>query len=178
MLYIAGAFPLIVVREVAFALSVCFRFLYFWYYSNTPPRTRPVVRSEKGPIVSPKSGEEYNSAAWARWGLAGQIFRFALLALCIAVGALQIVWRLESKGVSIAYEMDTGMEIALSGIFLIKILFNCAVSPVTPRRKNYQEASAIIIAICIGAAVASGNLVLGNVLVVVACRTCVTDPSF
>jgi hypothetical protein len=134
-----GPSGLINTREVFLALAVAFRYLYFWTFVARRPRGEGRITT-----VTPARSEQKqpHSAAWTRWGTAGMVLQYLLLADIMGMLSLQLVWRLipaySRKGA--AYSSAFALEIASSVVFLCKQVVNVAFCPVMPRvgvMKNY-----------------------------------------
>lgn len=121
---------LVVLRELSYSISFGLRFLFFWAFVQEPPRGElPFVSmtdTRRPNFISLDSDEIIHSGNWARFRLAGLLVKFALLALVIAVIVLQTLWRLvdDLEHFGPVYYTDTGIQIGLSGVFILKILYN------------------------------------------------------
>lgn len=152
---------LIVVREILFAISVGLRFFFFWLFVAEPPRGEIVEPTPFDPIASLYSKARH-SGAWGRWGIIGIILKWALLAVTIVIGVLQIIWRIvpSDNRLGPVYGAEAAMEIVSSALFVVKLLLNTLITPVTPRSKAFQMYAAVIFALLINLGLGIGNVVV------------------
>jgi hypothetical protein len=152
---------LIVVREILFAISVGLRFFFFWLFVAEPPRGEIVEPTPFDPIASLYSKARH-SGAWGRWGIIGIILKWALLAVTIVIGVLQIIWRIvpSDNKLGPVYGAEAAMEIVSSALFVVKLLLNTLITPVTPRSKAFQMYAAVIFALLINLGLGIGNVVV------------------
>ena len=116
--------------EVLLALSVGFRFLFYWSYVAEPSRRDLSAAVTQGvwkiyfpafePIQEPRSG------SWVRWGLPGKLAAAGLLVAIVIVTGLQIVWRVvpQFRQYSNVYATDAVLELLVSFLILLKLLSN------------------------------------------------------
>lgn len=119
-------------REVFFAVSFGFQFIFYWAFVSQPPiGERPVSRGVR------------HSGSWERFGATGIITRYLSLAASLAVPLLQILYRnvnsFDMKGV--LYDIAGGVQIALSMLFFLKLLHGvCVWAPRTSNILSKQKA--------------------------------------
>jgi hypothetical protein len=118
--------PLITTREIAYAFSNSLRFIFFWIFVAQPP---------KAERDTPNARAGTHSGNWDVWGFVGLGLRWLTLSLSLAVFALQVVWRLDSRANEFtnAYSADSAIEVILSAILVLKILLNCSHCTVTSK---------------------------------------------
>lgn len=118
--------PLIKAREIGYAFSNSLRFVFFWIFVAEPP---------KAERDTPNARAGVHSGNWDTLGLAGLGLRWLTLCLCLAIFALQVVWRLESGADQFtnAYAADSAIQVILSTILALKILLNCSFCTVTSK---------------------------------------------
>jgi hypothetical protein len=150
-----------------YAVSVGLRFFFFWLFVAEPPRGETVEPKPFDPIANLFTREKH-SGAWGRWGIPGLILKWALLALTLTIGVLQIVWRvvLMDNRLGPVYGAEAAMEIVSSALFVVKLLLNISITPVTPRSKTLRTYAAIIFALLINFILGIGNLVVCEYLCV------------
>ena len=88
--------PLIIAREVLFAVSASVRSLFFWVYVSHPPQGEPPplpVRENQGKnfLLLGSNTQSTHSGTWARWGIFGSTLKWVLFAASVAAGVLQIL---------------------------------------------------------------------------------------
>ncbi|KIJ68305.1 hypothetical protein HYDPIDRAFT_24600 [Hydnomerulius pinastri MD-312] len=158
--------PLIEAREVLFALSIGFRYLFYWSYVAEPPRkVLPATPAPEGNgmnFLILESSDELHSGSWIRWGLPGKLLRIGLLAAITAITALQIVWRTvpQFHRYSNIYATDTAIQLLSSVLLLLKLLLN-TITPNTPDSTlthSLGECVAPISALLINISLGVGNL--------------------
>lgn len=121
---------LIVLRELSHSLSFGLRFLFFWAFVAEPPRGElpfvSVTDTRRPNFISLDSDEIIHSGSWVRWRLAGVLIKWLLLILVIAITTLQIIWRLVTAldDFGPVYFTDAGIQIGLSSVFILKLLYN------------------------------------------------------
>jgi len=154
---------LIAAREIFYATSVGLRFLFFWLFVAEPPRGEIVKPTPFDPIAN-LFVREMHSGAWGRWGIPGLILKWALLAVTFAVGVLQIIWRVvpSANRFGPVYGADAAMEIVISALFVLKLLLNTLITPITPRSKTLRSYTTMIIALVINLSLGVGNIALFN----------------
>ncbi|KAL0575979.1 hypothetical protein V5O48_005979 [Marasmius crinis-equi] len=146
-------------REVGFAISVGFRYLFFWKFVAERPRGEPPPPNLVNPAVyNPR--EHAHSASWKRWGVIGFLLRWALLAATLSLPILQILWRITFRINGPVYVVESTIEIIVSALFALKILLNVFLSPALPRWKPLISYLVPFIALMFNLAVAIGSLIM------------------
>ncbi|KAJ7361482.1 hypothetical protein DFH08DRAFT_375645 [Mycena albidolilacea] len=145
---------LINTREVGLGLSFFFRFLYLWEFVAQRPRYEPRQRTDIDPFSDEKS---YHSASWERWGALGFVLKYALLGSVISIPILQIVWRI-ATGYSAVYVADSTIQIAVSALFIAKLMLNLFLSTVGPWWRPFLPYLVPIIALMVSTGIGAGNL--------------------
>jgi hypothetical protein len=152
---------LIITREIGHALSFGFRFIFFWTFVARRPRGEPP------PIPPEDRDKEYNprehshSASWQRWGILGITLKWVLLVASISIPILQIVWR-DVPGLNQfggVYTAEATLEIVVSALFILKLLLNVSLSPLTPRWRSLRSYAAPLLALLISSGLGIGNLI-------------------
>lgn len=117
---------LINTREIGYAFSNSLRFLFFWIFVAEPP---------KAERDTPNARAGIHSGNWDAWGFVGLGLRWSTLCLSLAVFALQVVWRLDSRvnEFTDAYSAESAIEVILSAILALKILLNCSHCTITSK---------------------------------------------
>lgn len=155
---------LISLREVGFALSVTLRYLFFWSFIKEPPRGElpllPLPDNRRPNFISLESDSTIHSGSWKKWSALGVILNWGLLLGTVAILVLQILWRLVTPFMNggAVYLTESGLEIILSATFVLKLLANAYLSPLTPRWKTVRDYSPAIVALMINAGVGAGNI--------------------
>jgi hypothetical protein len=139
---------------VGLGLSFFFRFLYLWEFVAQRPRYEPRQRTDIDPFSDEKS---YHSASWERWGALGFVLKYALLGSVISIPILQIVWRI-ATGYSAVYVADSTIQIAVSALFIAKLMLNLFLSTVGPWWRPFLPYLVPIIALMISTGIGAGNL--------------------
>lgn len=150
----AAVTGLINTREVGFALSVGFRFLFFWTFVAERPRGEPPP-----PPVQDSKGQSYpsgHSADWGKWGFLGFALKWSLLALTISIPIIQIIWRIAQRRFDVIYMVESTIEIVVSALFILKIMLNLFLTWWRPLRFYLAP----LVALLINLGVAVGNLIL------------------
>ncbi|KAF7347617.1 hypothetical protein MVEN_01518600 [Mycena venus] len=149
---------LIDTREVGLALSFGFRYLYLWEFVAQRPRYEPRPRTQVDPLFSEKY---YHSASWERWGALGFVLKYALLGSVISIPILQIIWRIaEGTGFSTVYIAESTVQIAVSVLFIAKLMLNLFLSTVAPWWRPFIPYLVPIMALMISTGIGTGNLLL------------------
>ncbi|KAF8605035.1 hypothetical protein BDV93DRAFT_521918 [Ceratobasidium sp. AG-I] len=157
-------FPLRIARELGYAVSFGMRFFFFWRFVAMPPRGEIAIlptpgRSNRSSYVM---DEEFHSGSWGRWGITGVMAKYTLLMGTIAVGVTQSIWRLGfSFGLvrfTSVYRADAILQIVMSGLFILKLVGNSYLSPLTPRWRTFRDYIPVATAMSIGLGIAIGNL--------------------
>lgn len=121
---------LIVLRDLSHSFSFGLRFVFFWAFVSEPPRGElPFVSmtdNRRPNFISLDSEEIIHSGNWARFRVLGVLVKWLLLAVIIGVVTLQILWRLVTAldDFGPVYFTDAGLQIGLSAVFMLKILYN------------------------------------------------------
>lgn len=149
--------PRTIFRDILFSLSVGIRFLFFWTYVATRPRTEPSTQIQQSTSILFARHEGYHSAAWSRWAIPGMILKWGLLSMSVLILALQIVWRIKGNGGPI-YFAEATTEIVASVLFILKLLMNTWLSTVTPVMTTLRHYAAAIIVLMLGIGIAIGNI--------------------
>jgi len=151
---------LIAAREILFAVSVGLRFFFFWIFVAEPPRGETVQAAPHDPIAKLLT-EQKHSGAWGSWGITGIFLKWVLLAICFTIGVLQIIWRVvpSDNQLGPVYGAETAMEIIASALFVIKLLLNTVITPVTPRSKTFRRYTAMFFALLINLGLGIGNVI-------------------
>jgi len=145
-------------REVGFALSFGFRYLFLWKFVAQRPPGEP--RSPQSPpdsqgIVPEDSS---HSSSWERWGVLGVLLKWGLLASVISIPILQIVWRIATRFGPV-YIAESTVEIVVSALFIIKLLLNVFLSLISPRWRPLRSYLFPIIALLLSLSVGAGNVI-------------------
>lgn len=119
--------PLIKSREIGYAFSNSLRFIFFWIFVAEPPKAERDTSNARAGV---------HSGNWGAWGFVGLALRWLTLSLSLAVFALQVVWRLDSKvdEFTNAYSAESAIQVILSAILALKILLNCSHCTITSKR--------------------------------------------
>lgn len=119
--------PLIKAREIGYAFSNSLRFIFFWIFVAEPPKAERDTPSARAGV---------HSGNWNVWSFLGFGLRWITLCLSLAVFALQVAWRLDSRvnEFTNAYSAESAIEVILSAILALKILLNCSHCTVASKR--------------------------------------------
>lgn len=146
---------LIRAREVFLALSFGLRFGFFWLFVAQPP----IGEQDCQPGL-------LHSGSWERWGMIGLLLKWTLAPLCVAIGILQILFRLVSSlnGFGPVYEVENTVEIVTSACFMLKLMLNGYLTVVTapPGRWRWKPCVAyipVLVALGMNAAIGAGNMI-------------------
>ncbi|PBK98737.1 hypothetical protein ARMGADRAFT_1060375 [Armillaria gallica] len=151
-------------RELSLALSVGFRFMFFWMLVAERPRGEPpLTLQDREAAYDPRY--HAHSASWQRWGYLGFILKWGLLALTVVIPIMQIVWRIFQRHYGVAYTVESTIEITLSSFFILKLFFNAILSPVShslvsPWWLRFLSYLGPIVALLIGLGIGIGQLVI------------------
>jgi hypothetical protein len=160
---LAASLPGIRAREILLALSIGFRFLFYWSYVAEPPRKYLSAAPFKFRIKS-ESTHEPHSASWTRWGWPGKFLGVSLLAAIVIITALQIVWRVDHQfhQYSSVYATDAALELLVSFLFLLKLLLNTVTvdSPDNMPVHTFKECLAPICGLLVNITIGVGGLLL------------------
>ena len=163
-LNISSVMVFIIFRDLGHSLSFGFRFLFFWAFVSEPPRGElpfvPVPDNRRPNFISLDSEEVLHSGNCGRYKLLGLLTKWLLLLLVIAVAVLQALWRLVNafRMIGPVYITESGIEIGLSAVFIVKIIANTLMSPLRPRWHTFRDYSPVILSLLIGMGIAIGNL--------------------
>lgn len=148
---------LINTREVSLALSVGFRFMFFWTFVAQRPRGEPPPILGKAEYIPRYHA---HSASWQRWGYLGFILKWGLLALTVAIPIMQIIWRIVERQVGLLYTVESTIELVASSLFILKLFLNVFLSPLDPWWLWVLSYLGPIVALLISLGIAIGQLVL------------------
>ncbi|KAK0478529.1 hypothetical protein IW261DRAFT_1483904 [Armillaria novae-zelandiae] len=148
---------LINTREVSLALSVGFRFMFFWTFVAERPRGEPPPILGKAEYVPRYHA---HSASWQRWGYLGFILKWGLLALTVAIPIMQIIWRIVQRQVGLIYTVESTIEVVASSLFILKLFLNVFLSPLNPWWLWVISYLGPIVALFISLGIGIGQLVL------------------
>jgi hypothetical protein len=152
-------------REVTLALSITFRYMFFWHFVAVRPRGDPIHpnpgddQNDTGTISTVEG--EIHRGSWSRWGSIGKYMKTGSLIVIIIILIMQILWRvvnsLNKQGP--VHIVSNVLEIGTSGLFIVKIMLNVCGSPSVPFRKGLVPYIAPIVALLCGISVCASNLV-------------------
>ncbi|KAF7303224.1 hypothetical protein MKEN_01286200 [Mycena kentingensis (nom. inval.)] len=142
-------------REVGFALAFGFRYLYLWAYVAQRPRYEPRPTTQIEPLLTNK----LHSASWERFGVSGLVAKFLLLGAVISIPILQILWRILT-GNSAVYIAESTMQIAVSVIFMGKLLLNLFLSTVGPWWRPFVPYLVPMLALLISTGIGTGSVLV------------------
>ncbi|KAL0951015.1 hypothetical protein HGRIS_007756 [Hohenbuehelia grisea] len=151
---------IITTRELALAVSVGFRYLFYWLFVATCPRGEsPTPQGLPPPLTARERRDSRHSAAWERWGLQGIALKYILLLLVGLVPIFQIVWRVNapSRRYGTLYVAEAALEVVLTALLILKLLLNAFLSPRRPIWVPLLAYAAPLFALGLSAAVAIGN---------------------
>jgi len=146
---------LVITREVGFALSLGFLFIFLWHLVAQCPHNEKhsssTVSLDRPPV---------HSASWKRWGVVGFILQWALLVSSLAIPVLQVVWRISPPPIRFGtlYIAEATIEIVVSALFILKILLNLYISQLTPWWRPLRANLAPLVALGISTGLGLGNL--------------------
>ena len=155
---------LTVLRELSFSASIGLRFLFFWIFVAEPPRGElpplPIPDDRRPNFITLDSDAILHSAHWSRWSVLGLILKWSLLAMTIAIVVLQAVWRIapDLRRFGTVYNIDGTLQIVVSSLYILKLLANAYLSPMTPRWKTMRDYSPVILALAISMGLGIGNI--------------------
>lgn len=161
--FTGAVFPLRIARELGYAVSFGMRFFFFWRFVAMPPRGEIAILPTPGRSNrSFAADEEFHSGSWGRWGITGVMAKYALLVGTVAIGVTQSIWRLGFAFGLIrftsVYRADAILQIVMSGLFILKLVGNSYLSPLTPRWRTVRDYIPVATAMSIGLGIAIGNL--------------------
>lgn len=144
-------------------MSVGFTYLLLWtYVSQCPLGEKPVTNENRETRHDPKFHS--HSASWERWGTVGVVLKWATLGLSISIPLLQIIWRIMGPGAQRTYGpvyvAESTIEIVTSALFILKLLLNISLSPLTPWWRPLRSHAAPILALLLSLTVGIGNTLL------------------
>ena len=153
-------------REVLFALSIGFRFLFYWSYVAEPSRkdlsAAATQRVQRIGFLFFEYTHETHNESWRRWGFPGKLVGAGLLVAIIIITALQIVWRVvpQFHQYSNVYATDVALELLVSFLFLLKLLLNAVTlnSVDSMLVHTFSECLAPIFGLLVNIAIAVGDL--------------------
>ncbi|KAF8642301.1 hypothetical protein AX16_009571 [Volvariella volvacea WC 439] len=149
---------LIAAREIALALSVGSVHLFLWKFVAQCPQGEAAVPAEsRNRSYNPRT--DGHSASWNRWGILGVILKWFLLIIIFAIPILQIVWRLLATPLSGSiYVAETTIQVVASAIFILKLILNISLSPITPWWKPIRTYLPVFLSLFISLAIGIENL--------------------
>ncbi|KAG1826085.1 uncharacterized protein BJ212DRAFT_1317988 [Suillus subaureus] len=152
--------PLITAREVLLALSIGLRFLFYWLYVSEPPIGEPQPRWNN--FLTLSSRDIIHSGSWTRWGVSGSYAKVALLATIPTITTLQIIWRVIQQYhiYGPVYAVNVTLEVVVSTLLLLKLLFNTIPTPSIARSHTFREYEFPILALMFNIGISAGNLIL------------------
>lgn len=156
--------PLIILRELGYAVSVGIRLLFFWSFVAEPPRGElpllPFPDERRPNFISLDSDKTIHSGSWKRWGIIGIIMKWSLLLVVIAIPILQAIWRLAVGFMNFGpvYNTEATLEIVVAALFILKLLANIWLSPLMPRWRTFRDYFPIIFALLINVGLGVGNV--------------------
>jgi sulfur relay (sulfurtransferase) DsrC/TusE family protein len=151
-------------RELSFAASIGLRFLFFWIFVSEPPRGElpplPIPDDRRLNFITLDSDSVFHSAHWSRWSIPGFLLKWSLLAMTIGITVLQAIWRIVPylRRYGTVYNIDGTLQIVVSSLYILKLLANTYMSPLTPRWKTLRDYSPIILALAISMGLGIGNI--------------------
>ncbi|RDB28900.1 hypothetical protein Hypma_015388 [Hypsizygus marmoreus] len=154
-----SASALVVAREVGLALSLGFSYLFLWHL--VAQSFLHQVPSHDDVPSETSSTKLAHGASWERWGVFGLLFKWSLLGLTFAITILQIFWRISMPNARFGtvYIAEATIEVIVSALFMLKLVLNVFLSPLTPWWRPMRTAVAPIVALLISAGLGLGNLV-------------------
>ncbi|KAF9044840.1 hypothetical protein BDZ89DRAFT_1058937 [Hymenopellis radicata] len=144
-------------REVALALSLGFRYIFYWAFVSERPQNEPLP-FRKSESYIPRYHAHSNS--WQRWGYLGFILKWGLLGLTVAIPTLQIIWRIAQREFGVIYMVESTMEIVVSSLFILKLFLNIYLSTERPWWRPLVSYVAPIGALSISLGLGVGQLIL------------------
>jgi hypothetical protein len=143
---------LTIAREVCLSLSLGFHFLFYWSLVGQCPHHEQSSRS---------SSMCAHSASWEQWGFLGLVLKWSLLSLALAIAILQVIWRITTPAAQfrIIYTTEATIEIIVSSLFLLKLLLNIYISPLSSWGRRVKPCIVPFCALLISAGIGAGNLV-------------------
>ncbi|KAF8078481.1 hypothetical protein FPV67DRAFT_1465417 [Lyophyllum atratum] len=151
---------LIAVREVCLALSLGLLFIFLWHLVAHCPRNERRLPPDEAKSDSDHTAYVH-SASWRRWGFIGVLLQWSLLGLTFSIPVLQIIWRISPPSVRFGtiYIAEATIEVVVSALFILKIVLNIFLSPLTPWWRPIQSNIAPLLALAISTGLGLGNLV-------------------
>ncbi|KAG2160002.1 uncharacterized protein EDB93DRAFT_1196810 [Suillus bovinus] len=156
--------PLITTREVLLALSLGLRFLSYWLYVSEPPigdPRHPPFQDRWNNFLTLSSRDNVHSGSWSRWGALGLYVKVTLLATIPTIAALQIIWRVIQRFhiYGPVYAADVTLEVVVSLLLLLKMLFNTVPTSSIARSHTFEEYGFPILALTFNTGISVGNLI-------------------
>ncbi|KAF5390212.1 hypothetical protein D9757_002801 [Collybiopsis confluens] len=152
---------LINTREVGLSIAVGFRFLFFWAFVAERPRGEPPPTTDlSNPRAYKYDAKNSHSARWERWGFLGIFSKYVILVALSSIPILQIIWRIAVRHFGMVYMAESTIEILVSALFIMKIMLNIFLSPVSPWWKPLRFYLVPLLALLINLAVGIGELVV------------------
>jgi len=141
---------LITAREALSSVAAGLRFLYFWAFVAQPP----LCEQGSGSFLRLHSG------SWLHWGLTGTVLRSSTFLASIAILVLQLLWRLvkSMRTLGPIYNVESGLEITASTIYIVKLLLNSTIVEPACRRETLWQYSTALFALFINLGVGIGNI--------------------
>lgn len=161
---LASVEPLIVARELSLAASIGIRFLFFWQFVSEPPRGElsplPIPDDRRPNFITLDSESTIHGGSWAKWGFLGFLLKWSLLLLSVAIPILEAIWRLAAAFTRFGpvYNVEATLQITVSALFVLKLLANTWLTPLTPRWRTIRDYSPIFLALLISLGLGIGNI--------------------
>ncbi|KAI0274618.1 hypothetical protein BC834DRAFT_1453 [Gloeopeniophorella convolvens] len=142
---------LIITRETLYSIATGLRFFFFWTFVAQPPRCEQasVANSQK------------HSGKWSRWGMIGLMLQWTTLIASLSVLVLQFLWRIIQSlhRFGPVYDVDNAIEIASSGIFVVKLLLNILIADAPSRWLPFYHYLAAFMVLLINMGIGVGNMI-------------------
>jgi hypothetical protein len=145
-------------REIFLALSVGFIYILFWtLVAQCPPeestRLLACIKGRHDPS---------HSASWHRWGLIGISLKWISLLASISIPLLQMLWRIviSQRKYGNLYVAESTIETVVSAIFILKLLLNIYLCPLSSRWRSSGRYVTSIFSLIISAGLGVGNLII------------------
>lgn len=152
----------IITREVLLALSVVLLNLTFWLLVAEPPQEETQHQTFLPGDRFSSQNAHLHSAHWRRWGITGLLLRWSSLIACLTVGILQLLWRLipAQRRFSGLYVGESTLQSTLTATFVLKLLLNMYISPLSPWWKAVRPYLAPLVALLVGVSISVGDLMI------------------
>ena len=149
-------------QEVFLVIALVFTFFFYLIYLGRPPygELDTVPRNKR------QEARKNSPAAWGASGFLGSFAYMLLAGAIFTVAILQVMWRLVMNPANSVYLAAGVMEVLLSVAFLVKLLFNVRLSPLTPAWKTFRNYAPVTISIFINLTIAILNLIMCKSLVI------------